>query len=94
MLKRAIFVVLGVATGLFSVGGISVELSPRGTPGGVFMLLICLCLTILFFWLAFRKWDLAPKAGADELVKYAELRDKGVLTDAEFQAKKHEILGG
>lgn len=30
--------------------------------------------------------------GADDLEKYAELRDKGVLTEDEFQAKKRKIL--
>lgn len=35
----------------------------------------------------------APQANASELEKYAELRDKGVLTEEEFQAKKKTILG-
>jgi hypothetical protein len=30
---------------------------------------------------------------ADEIEKLAELRDKGVLTDEEFEAKKSQILG-
>jgi len=30
---------------------------------------------------------------ADELAKLAELRDKGVLSDDEFAAKKAKILG-
>lgn len=36
----------------------------------------------------------ATKGGntADELSKLAELRDKGVLTDAEFEAQKSKIL--
>ena len=29
---------------------------------------------------------------ADELEKYAELRDKGIITDIEFQAKKKKLL--
>ncbi|MFA5954236.1 MAG: SHOCT domain-containing protein [Patescibacteria group bacterium] len=31
-------------------------------------------------------------SGVDELAKYADLRDKGVLTEVEFQAKKKQIL--
>ena len=31
---------------------------------------------------------------ADELTKLAELKDKGVLTDAEFDAQKAKILAG
>ena len=31
---------------------------------------------------------------ADELKKMAELRDAGILTDAEFQKKKAELLSG
>jgi hypothetical protein len=34
----------------------------------------------------------APSA-ADELAKRADLRDRGVLTEAEFQAKKAQVLG-
>jgi hypothetical protein len=30
---------------------------------------------------------------ADDLEKYARLRDKGIVTEAEFQAKKKQILG-
>ena len=30
---------------------------------------------------------------ADEITKLAELRDNGVLTDEEFEAKKKQILG-
>lgn len=30
---------------------------------------------------------------ADDLEKYAKLRDKGVITETEFQAKKKQILG-
>ena len=35
----------------------------------------------------------APGGVADELRKFAELRDAGILTEAEFQAKKTELLG-
>jgi len=36
----------------------------------------------------------APAASpADELTKLAALRDQGVLTDAEFDAQKQQILG-
>lgn len=31
---------------------------------------------------------------ADQLSKLADLRDRGVLTDAEFQAQKQKVLGG
>jgi len=35
----------------------------------------------------------ASSSTADELAKYAALRDQGVLTDAEFAAKKAQLLG-
>ena len=34
----------------------------------------------------------APASAADELGKLAELRDKGVLTDEEFEARKKALL--
>jgi Short C-terminal domain/Phospholipase_D-nuclease N-terminal len=45
---------------------------------------------------AFRGYvqDAASTSGsADELVKLADLRDRGVLSDAEFQQQKARILG-
>jgi hypothetical protein len=36
---------------------------------------------------------IATSSDADELAKLADLRDRGVLTDEEFQAKKAQILG-
>ena len=39
----------------------------------------------------FKKYD--PRISkADELKKYAELRDKGIITEEEFQAKKKKLL--
>jgi hypothetical protein len=35
----------------------------------------------------------AVSSGIDDLEKLAELRDKGILTQAEFEAKKKQILG-
>lgn len=35
----------------------------------------------------------APKPGLDELEKLAALKDKGIITEEEFQAKKKQILG-
>ena len=32
-------------------------------------------------------------SSADELKKYAELKDQGVISEEEFQAKKKQILG-
>ena len=32
------------------------------------------------------------QTNADELKKYAELRDKGIITDLEFEAKKKKLL--
>ena len=32
-------------------------------------------------------------SGADEIAKFAQLKDQGILTEEEFQAKKKEILG-
>ncbi|MCE5322106.1 DUF4429 domain-containing protein [bacterium] len=39
--------------------------------------------------------DTAPSkpSEADELVKFASLRDQGIITEAEFQAKKKQLLG-
>jgi hypothetical protein len=34
-----------------------------------------------------------PSATADALTKLADLRDRGVLTDAEFQTQKEKLLG-
>ena len=31
-------------------------------------------------------------SNADELKKYAELRDKGIITEEEFQSKKKKLL--
>jgi len=33
------------------------------------------------------------QSGADEIEKLAQLRDKGILTEEEFQAKKKQLLG-
>tara|TARA_B100001057_G_scaffold462076_1_gene514705 strand:- start:416 stop:853 length:438 start_codon:yes stop_codon:yes gene_type:complete len=35
----------------------------------------------------------APVSDADELKKYAELKDQGIITEEEFNAKKKQILG-
>jgi hypothetical protein len=35
----------------------------------------------------------APSSDADEIAKLADLRDKGILTEEEFQQKKKQILG-
>lgn len=35
----------------------------------------------------------ASVSGADEILKYKELLDQGVITDEEFQAKKKQLLG-
>ena len=32
------------------------------------------------------------KTNADEIKKYAKLRDKGIITEEEFQAKKKKLL--
>lgn len=34
-----------------------------------------------------------PSSSLDDLEKLATLKDKGVITDEEFQLKKKEILG-
>jgi hypothetical protein len=34
----------------------------------------------------------APTEVADEIAKLGELRDKGLLTDEEFQAQKQKLL--
>ena len=35
-----------------------------------------------------------PDDKYDQLAKLAALKDKGILTDAEFQAEKFKLLGG
>ena len=35
-----------------------------------------------------------PMSPTDEIAKLADLRDRGALTDAEFQAQKQRVLGG
>lgn len=37
--------------------------------------------------------DVAGPSTADELAKLAELKDKGIITDAELQAQKAKLLG-
>lgn len=37
--------------------------------------------------------DVAGSSTADELTKLAELRDKGIITDAELQVQKTKLLG-
>ena len=37
--------------------------------------------------------DVAGTSTADELTKLAELKDKGVINDAEFEAQKGKLLG-
>jgi len=36
----------------------------------------------------------APRVSADQLAKLADLKEDGVLTDAEFQAQKPKVLSG
>ena len=48
-----------------------------------------------YFWnenikLRLRKYT--TTSNADELKKYAELRDQGIITEEEFQAKKNKLL--
>ncbi|ACK93689.1 MULTISPECIES: DUF4429 domain-containing protein [Bacillus] len=35
----------------------------------------------------------ATTSGADEILKYKELLDQGIITEEEFQAKKKQLLG-
>lgn len=35
----------------------------------------------------------APVSGADEILKYKQLLDMGIITQEEFTAKKKQILG-
>ena len=35
----------------------------------------------------------AQNSGADEIVKYKELLDKGIITQEEYDAKKKQLLG-
>ena len=37
--------------------------------------------------------EIACNYNADEIKKLAELKDNGILTEEEFQAKKKELLG-
>jgi hypothetical protein len=40
-----------------------------------------------------REPSVAPLSAADELAKFAALRDQGVITEQEFAAKKNQLLG-
>jgi hypothetical protein len=40
-----------------------------------------------------RQNNVAAPSPADELAKFAQLRDQGVITAAEFEAKKKQLLG-
>lgn len=42
---------------------------------------------------AYERFEAQGKGSADELTKLAELRDQGVITDAEFQKGKAQVLG-
>ena len=42
---------------------------------------------------AYERSEAYGRGGADELTKLADLRDRGVITDAEFQKGKVQILG-
>jgi hypothetical protein len=46
-------------------------------------------------WEAFRQFTRGPNSGAaaDDLHKLADLRDRGVLTDEEFERAKAKVLG-
>ena len=49
----------------------------------------------LFDKLNFKKFEpriYTTTSNADELKKYAELRDKGIITEEEFQSKKKKLL--
>jgi hypothetical protein len=41
----------------------------------------------------YESWESRGKHGGDELTKLADLRDRGVITEAEFQRGKDKILG-
>ncbi len=41
----------------------------------------------------YERFEAQGKGSADELTKLAELRDQGVITDAEFQKGKTQVLG-
>ena len=42
---------------------------------------------------AYVKEAAGPQSSADQLAKLADLRDRGVITDAEFESEKAKILG-
>jgi hypothetical protein len=41
----------------------------------------------------YERFETQGKDSADELAKLADLRDRGVITDAEFQKRKTQLLG-
>lgn len=41
----------------------------------------------------YERFEAQGKGSADELAKLADLRDRGVITDAEFQKRKTQLLG-
>jgi hypothetical protein len=40
----------------------------------------------------YERFEAQGRGSADELAKLAELRDQGVITDAEFEAQKAKVL--
>ena len=41
----------------------------------------------------YERFEAQGKGSADELAKLGDLRDRGVITDAEFQERKAQLLG-
>jgi len=69
-------------------------------PAWVLLSFVPFLSLILIFWYA--KPSLENKvdkqldknlSNADELKKYADLKDQGIITEEEFQAKKKQLLG-
>ena len=59
------------------------------------IILAPIILVTWYFWngnIKFRPRIYTTTSNADELEKYAELKDQGIITEDEFQAKKKKLL--
>ena len=86
----------------FSVGGVMVNFGVSLNYGQTFYKFIeaiivfaPIILVTWYFWnenIKLRLRIYTTTSNADELKKYAELRDQGIITEEEFQSKKKKLL--
>lgn len=64
-----------------------------GHPGGLLILSLPGFLVGLVVYLKSPKKRSSGKGAADELLKWSQLKESGVITEEEFKAKKKDLLG-